>query len=684
MKYRPEIDGLRALAVLPVILFHAGLAAFSGGFVGVDIFFVISGYLITTIILNDLKDNNFSIVRFYERRARRILPALFLVLFASSAVAWVLLSALDGASYAKSVLGVVTFTSNFVFWLDGGYFETVSELKPLLHTWSLAVEEQFYLFFPVLMLLGYRKFRANIVWVLVVIAALSFVMAEWAAFFIADNPQVRSAGFFLPFTRSWELLIGSLVAIRLCRGGVLASLAARNILGLAGLGMIFVAVFAFDSQTPFPSHFALLPTIGTALIILYADSGTVAKWLLSRGALVGVGLVSYSAYLWHQPVFSYYRYYIRTTEISPMALVTLMVLTAVLALLSWKFVEQPFRRKSLITPRIILYSGVSASVAASLFAVVLLVATSDLEKPLAKEISENGFVYFGNVDERTFTLDRLAYDNNNPTALLVGSSRLMLVGSDIVGQPSLNLSVSGASLEDLVAILGAANARYSVEKIYIGVDPWLFNDHSGQTRWTSIERQFDFWQARLRGNTPSVPSVAENERSLFGGVKARIQSLFWATNAYGMMAPSGDPENQLKKAMDGHIVYTAQYSSKTPAEIESGFSMWLNYSMSPYTPSEERRLLFEALIQSFENVEVYLVLSPYHPDLYARMLKEKPVFLEIEDGFRRLAAQQGVRILGAYDPARVGCESAEFFDGMHPKKSCMIKVLSSELGPVPP
>lgn len=677
MKYRSEIDGLRALAVIPVILFHAGVPLFSGGFVGVDIFFVISGYLITTIIIQDLVAGKFSIVSFYERRARRILPALLLVVIVCAVATWFFLRPLDGEKFAKSILGVITFTSNIMFWLDGGYFESASELKPLLHTWSLAVEEQYYLFFPLLLMLVYRYAWKYLVALLIVLALLSFLLMEWAVMLSAASPAIVSAGFFLLPTRCWELLIGSLVAFHLSQGKTELPLATRNILSAAGGAMILWATFSFDKHTPFPSHATLLPTLGTALIILYATTDTLSKAVLSTRIPVAIGLVSYSAYLWHQPVFAFYRYQTATTDIRPVALLVLFVLIIILAAFTWKYIEQPFRNKSSFGRRAIFRYGLIASLIAGMLAYVQLTATSNFERQLAKSLSENPFVYFGNMDERQFTLNRLSFDNNNPAALLMGSSRLMQAGSNVVGQEALNLSVSGASIEDIVSILSEATARYPVDNIYIGADPWLFNDDSGQDRWQTIGDKYYQWVTVLKGGAEATMLAPRTDYTIDGSISARIQALYYATNLQNLVAPDGTPGNQNKRSIDGVIVYTTEYMDKSQAEIETGFDALLKYSMEPYTHSEDRRVLFEQLLQSFEGYKVHIVLSPYHPVFFSQMMAENAIFYEMESYFRSLANQQGIAILGSYDPVRVGCSADDFYDGMHPNERCMRKVFHS-------
>lgn len=337
MKYRGEIDGLRALAVVPVILFHADIAPFGGGFVGVDVFFVISGYLISTIIINELDAGNFSILRFYERRARRILPALFAVLLASIPFAWAWLMPRDLKDFAQSLVAVTTFSSNFLFWLEAGYFETTAELKPLLHTWSLAVEEQYYIFFPVLLMLLNPLGKRVILISLVGIFLFSFALSQWG---IHNRP---SATFFLLPARGWELLMGVFAAMYLQKHPGFTRNLATEALSLAGLLLIAVPIFIYTDDTPFPGAYALPATVGTALIILFARSGTLAHRLLAARPMVAIGLVSYSAYLWHQPVFAFFKHRFGTAMFDSYV-VALIALSLLLATISFWVVERPFRR----------------------------------------------------------------------------------------------------------------------------------------------------------------------------------------------------------------------------------------------------------------------------------------------------------------------------------------------------
>ena len=351
MKYKPEIDGLRALAVLPVILFHAGFELFNGGFVGVDIFLVISGYLITNIIISEISLGKFSILNFYERRARRILPILFFVMFACLPFAWLWLAPSDLQDFGQSLVAISTFSSNFLFWRESGYFDTAAELKPLLHTWSLALEEQYYIIFPIFLLIIWRLKIKFILFVFSLIFLASLFLAQLGSYY---SP---SASFYLLPTRGWELLIGVFLAFYLNHKEYFKSQVTNQLLSLVGFGMICYSIFFFNENTPFPSLFTLIPTIGTGLLILTAVPKTFIYNLLCFRPFVSIGLISYSAYLWHQPLLAFSRHRL-LGELSNTHLMLICFLSLVLARLSWQFIERPFRKKSIISKKIILIFSV--------------------------------------------------------------------------------------------------------------------------------------------------------------------------------------------------------------------------------------------------------------------------------------------------------------------------------------
>lgn len=332
MYYRPEIDGLRALAVVPVILFHAGFVVFGGGYVGVDVFFVISGYLITSIIVHELRAGKFSFATFYERRARRILPALFFVLACCIPFAWMWMTAAELRTFANTLVAVLLFASNIRLWQQTGYFDASAETNPLLHTWSLAVEEQFYIVFPVLLLIVWRFGLRATVATIVVVALASFALCEYA------SVAYPSFNFFWPFTRAWELMAGSLCAFAVLQRHALRD----NVLSGLGLALIVASIFVFTPATRFPSVYAVAPVLGSCLIILFAVDGTLAARVLSLRPIVFIGLVSYSAYLWHQPLFAFAR--LRALgEPDHWVMMALAIAAFPLAFLSWRFAETPFR-----------------------------------------------------------------------------------------------------------------------------------------------------------------------------------------------------------------------------------------------------------------------------------------------------------------------------------------------------
>ncbi|PWQ99569.1 acyltransferase family protein [Leucothrix arctica] len=354
MQYRAEIDGLRALAVVPVVLFHAGITGFSGGFVGVDIFFVISGYLITSIILSEQQKDSFTLASFYERRARRILPALMFVVLISVIAAWYLLLPTELVDYGKSLISVGVFASNILFWQESDYFAATSEFIPLLHTWSLAVEEQFYLVFPLFMMATIAWLKRSRVLVLTALAVVSLLYCEWAW---RHTPE---ANFFLAPSRAWELLAGVFCAFYLQHSRTI-SFGLKQVASVIGLFMTLFSIFFFTKAIPFPSFYALVPVVGTVLIILFAEGNTWVGRLLSLPVFVGIGLVSYSAYLWHQPLFVFARIS-SYEELAPLLLVGLSVLAFVLAYISWRWVEKPFRNRHWLTQKQVLWMALLCSV----------------------------------------------------------------------------------------------------------------------------------------------------------------------------------------------------------------------------------------------------------------------------------------------------------------------------------
>jgi len=335
--YRPEIDGLRAVAVIPVVLYHAGFAGLGAGFLGVDVFFVISGYLITRIIFGEVARGEFSILRFYERRARRILPALYLVVAASLIFGALWLLPNEFRELGRSAVAVALFGSNVYFNGAINYFTQDVDVWPLIHTWSLAVEEQFYAVFPLVLLLirpGGRK------WALGVVAALSAASLAWAQWMARVDPQ---ADFYLAQFRAWELGAGALIALAAPERLPLAFGLRWSLAGIGAVLLGLSLVLAPGNLTP--SLISLAPVGGAALLIAFARPENVWGRALAVRPLVGIGLISYSAYLWHQPLFAFLRYRFAIGS-GGWAMLAAAVASFALAYLSWRFVEQPFRGRA--------------------------------------------------------------------------------------------------------------------------------------------------------------------------------------------------------------------------------------------------------------------------------------------------------------------------------------------------
>lgn len=351
-KYRRDIDGLRAVAILPVVFYHAGVAPFSGGFVGVDIFFVISGFLITQIITGEIDEGRFSIVNFYERRIRRIIPSLFTVLVTCTVIFSFVFLPQDLRAFARSLMATLGFASNILFSAEAGYFAAPSVTQPLLHTWSLAVEEQFYIFYPIFLILlarlwpGSRRYRP---YVILAVLAVSFALN---AYFIYRRPEQT---FFWTPMRAWELMLGSVLAQ--LPDNIRINKHIREALAAIGLVCVAWPVFAFSEDTLFPGFNAIYPCAGTALLIFAnKDAPTFFGKILGLQPLVYLGLISYSLYLWHWPIIVLFRYVV-LRPLTPLETSAAIALSVCLAAISLRYIEQPFRRKAGVFQRRALFAA---------------------------------------------------------------------------------------------------------------------------------------------------------------------------------------------------------------------------------------------------------------------------------------------------------------------------------------
>ena len=348
LTYRPEIDGLRAIAVCSVIIYHAQITVldykfFKGGFIGVDIFFVISGYLITSIILKELFiTGSFSFKHFYQRRIRRIIPALLVVMLAFMPLAWIYLLPSSFVDFSKSILYSLGFSSNLYFWKSGLVYGAESGLlKPFLHTWSLSVEEQFYILFPIIVLITFRFFRKYLIYILLIGFLTSLALADWT------SRNYPSFNFYILPTRGWELLAGSILAyFEITKGHRSKNRMLSIILPTIGLILIGHSILFFDGRTFHPSFYTLSPIIGVCLIIWFSHKDQLITKILTTKLFVGIGLISYSLYLWHYPIFAFSRL-IGFMNGSLFNLFLIGIITTILSILSYYFVERPFRNKNI-------------------------------------------------------------------------------------------------------------------------------------------------------------------------------------------------------------------------------------------------------------------------------------------------------------------------------------------------
>jgi peptidoglycan/LPS O-acetylase OafA/YrhL len=425
-KYRRDIDGLRAIAVLAVIGFHAFPTAVPGGFVGVDVFFVISGFLISTIVFASLNKGSFSFIDFYDRRIRRIFPALILVLAFTWIMGWRLLYPLEYSNLGKHIMGGAGFLSNFLLWRDSGYFDTEAEQKPLLHLWSLAIEEQFYLVWPLTLVLTWRFVRARFA-LIATIALCSFALCVWAT---SHDPVVA---YYFPVTRFWELLIGAALAywgVARLRPESLQKLWRHSFRitrwfghpefhSVAGFALIAFAIFGIDRHSPFPGWWALVPTIGTFLLIASGPNTFISERLLGTKPLVAIGLISYPLYLWHWPLLCFTRL-IQGNGSSSMLLLIAVGLSFPLAYLTYRFLEKPIRRRG---PRSFTAAGLTVAMfacaaigSAANFSAILGKLDTPYSRAIAK--AERDWTYPG-LNDRT-----LLVGESEPEVLFVGDSHM--------------------------------------------------------------------------------------------------------------------------------------------------------------------------------------------------------------------------------------------------------------------
>lgn len=518
LNYRPEIDGLRAIAVVAVILNHAGFGWIPGGFLGVDLFFVISGYLITGILAADLAAGDFAFGRFYERRVRRILPALLLVTLLCIPPAVLLMVPDELKSFGQSLVATTLFANNILLWQTTGYFAMPVALKPLMHSWSLGVEEQYYLLAPLLVLLAWRLGGRRGLWTAIALATTaSFALCLW------QWPRDPDGAYFLLFSRGWELGVGSLAALAGSWPRLrLARLA--PVLAMLGLAMALLPLFIFNENMPVPSWPVLLPVIGIALALLFAHAGDPATRLLTLPPLTWIGLVSYSAYLIHQPVFAFTR--IMSLEQPSSALLALLIPPILLcAWLSWRFVEQPFRdRRRIATRTMLAICGAAALVAVATGAAFHFTSGLLYRWP---ELVEDG----GSARGATIAYNMAAevFRKNPLPETPDGRTRVLVIG-DSFARDFINMGLESGGLDPSHHIINLTHTN-------------ICKPERRGRGFTKLVKRADFVVVADRLRDEVLPCVTNTIAWLRGNSSAKIiiigrKSFGWNNNAVMLLDPS--------------------------------------------------------------------------------------------------------------------------------------------------
>lgn len=494
LDYRPDIDGLRAFAVLIVVLFHAFEKSLPGGFIGVDVFFVISGFLISSIIFKNLDRGTFSFVDFYVRRIKRILPVLILVLAACYAYGWVKLFPAEFMALGKHIAAGAVFGSNFALWHEAGYFDAASTTKPLLHLWSLAIEEQFYLIWPILALLAFKA-RLNFLWINISIVVVSFV----AGIYLINHDL--TAAFYSPVSRFWEIGTGSLIAWVTFKHADAYRVAADalrldNILSVTGAALLLFALCYFDGSLRFPGYWAVIPALGTAMLILAGPGGVVNRLILASKPAVWVGLISYPVYLWHWPLLTAINLESTPLVVDHPTLVRVLAvaLSILLGWLSFVLIEKPVKR---LKPE--------NHAAAVIFSVLLSVGAvglfTNVKEGFASRVPENlrelgsitnVYAYFDFADavrQHTCHISmQMPDDFQRPKACFSDQRPLLMLWGD---------SYAAALYPGISAL--AQQGNFGIEQITVGNAPPFFDEskRAADNKTLLADNNYAISQARL-------------------------------------------------------------------------------------------------------------------------------------------------------------------------------------------
>ncbi|TXH36066.1 MAG: acyltransferase [Rhodospirillaceae bacterium] len=552
--YRADIDGLRAIAVLSVVFFHAGFRL-SGGFIGVDIFFVISGYLITGLIAREISQRRFSLADFYERRVRRIFPAFFAVLAACAVTATFLFMPREFILFGRSVMAAALFYSNIQFWHEAGYFDIAAQFKPLLHTWSLAVEEQFYIVYPLVLLAIERCAPHHRLRIIGLLTIASFVLGLcWVRY----SPE---SAFYLMPARFWELALGGFIALQ-------PRLAPRRLssgIGMATLGLLLIlcAIFGISESMSFPGALALFPCIGAALIILAGTIDNPVSRLLGARPLAFIGLISYSLYLWHWPIIVFFQYQQGHLLNSSQGLFVIAA-SLVVAILSWWLIERPFRRRALLTERKPLFRTAMVSMAAISLAGIAIVATKGWPARLPDNVER---IYAAKLNSSRYGTAACFTDTKRrgPTDDDVRAGKLCLLGVDD-SSPTDFLVWGDSHAGAMAPAIDLAAKKYGANGLLVGqggcpplLDYQAVNGQKGKSA-ACIERNDAALDLVARRHIPLVFLVARWPREVLGSEYGNEGPYFDPNRSYPIMDRSREVTAGLEhtlaalKRLDVHVI----------------------------------------------------------------------------------------------------------------------------------
>jgi len=646
LTYRPEIDGLRAIAVGAVILYHAqitifGYQPFRGGFIGVDIFFVISGYLITSIILKELvTTGTFSFKHFYERRVRRILPALLFVMLVSLPFAWMYLLPSSFVDFSKSILYSLGFSSNFYFHYSGQQYGAESQLlKPFLHTWSLSVEEQYYILFPIVLLITFKYFRNHLLTILVIGLIISLQIADFA------SRNYSSANFYFLHTRMWELLAGSILAyFEITLGHRSKNKTLNLILPSVGLFLIGNFIIFFNDRIFHPSFFTLSPIIGVCFIIWFSSKNGLITKILSTKLFVGIGLISYSLYLWHYPIFAFARI-IDIFQKGLFVNLLLVIIILVLSIFSYYFIERPARNKN------------------SKFKVVLsliLILISILVALNINIIQKDGYKHRLDFNIKNYELDKKKY-------LLENTNFEINYNYDEYDDRKNVLIVGNSHAEDILEIFSKTNL---VDKVY-------FNLTSPKIRYDGYNFQLDYMYKFL---TEKKAIIDGYNGDFYNHLKKQydladliILSTFYFDNDLNILE---DLIKFLKKDNKKIIIFDNALIQKTIASMNR-LDYWIyrnqKFPKSNILKKIEEKMFLDLKNKSNINQQIELIAKRNNVFL----IKREKIFCDLKKKRCPSMTREGYKIY--HDYGHITDKGAEYFARIIEKDVMFLKYLNSTL-----